>query len=298
MLKVEKLEKSFSDGLFKKKKVLDRISFGLSPCKITGFLGPNGAGKTTTIKIIMGLLKTDKGKIEFNGEEINDKTRKKLGYLPETPSFYPYLKVEEFLYIIGKVSGLKDEFIYKKIDELSTRLFLKEFLQKPIKTLSKGTLQKVAFCQALIGDPEMIILDEPFSGLDPIVMDEIRNYIFSLKKEGKTILISSHMLSEMERICDDVVLINQGRIVLSGNISKLKEKWRIIRALKNEKMKSFLKDFKIEDFARNIIADERETLNLIDLKSLEPLLSKIDLPSLESIFLEAVKFFNFLGNTP
>lgn len=293
MLKIEDLEKFFSHGLLRRKKVLDKVSFVLTPHRITGFLGPNGAGKTTTIRIVMGLLKADKGRIEFNGKEINDETRKKIGYLPENPSFYPYLTPRELLYIIGEMEGMGKDAILKKIDEISHKLFFKEFLDNRISTLSKGTLQKVAFSQALTGEPELVILDEPFSGLDPIVMNEIRTHILNLRKENKTVLISSHMLLEMERICDDVVLINQGKIILTGNVFKLKERWRIIKAIENNEglKSSILKGMKTVDFAKKIIADDKDILELTNLEPLVSELSRISLPTLENIFLEAVKFF-------
>jgi len=289
MLIVRDLEKSFSENFFKRKKVLKGVSFEINPQRITGFLGPNGAGKTTTLKIIIGLLKADRGRIEIFGKEINNDLRRKIGYLPEIPSFYPFLTPKEFLYIIGRMEGMMESSILKKIQELSKELLFEEFLDKPIKALSKGTLQKVAFSQALIGDKELIILDEPFSGLDPIVMNEIRDYILALKEQKRTILLSSHMLSEMERICDDVVLINNGKIVLEGNILKLKERWWIVRGLEKELKKSLIKEGHIKDFIQKIL-DDKEVFNFTNTESFKSKFSMISSPTLEEIFLEAVRF--------
>lgn len=295
MLKIIDLEKSYSNGLFKKRKVLENISFEIIPNKITGFLGPNGAGKTTTIKVIMGLLKADNGKIEFDGKGLDDSLRRKLGYLPENPSFYPFLTAREFLYIIGLLNGIKKELVIKKIEKIANELFLTEFLDKKINTLSKGTLQKVAFVQAFIGDPELFILDEPFSSLDPIVMNEIRNQILDLKGKNKTVFLSSHMLLEMERICDYVVLINKGRIVLKGNINELKRKWQIIKALEtnNELKAHVLKGIGIKSFFERIMESDMEIGNLVKIDFLHKAVSNTKEPDLEEIFLRAVKIANY-----
>ncbi len=291
MLKIIDLEKSYSNGLFKKRKVLERISFEIIPNKITGFLGPNGAGKTTTIKIIMGLLKADNGKIEFDGKELDDTVRRKIGYLPENPSFYPFLTAREFLYITGMLNDIKKERVKKEIEKIANELFFSEFLDRKINTLSKGTLQKVAFAQAFIGDPELSILDEPFSGLDPIVMNEIRNQILDLKGKNKTVFLSSHMLHEMERICDYVVLINKGRIVLIGNINELKRKWQIIKALEtDDEFKAIiLRDTELNSFIKRVIEDDMEIWRFTNTDVFQKILSQTKEPELEEIFLYAVK---------
>lgn len=290
MLKIIDLEKSYSDGLFKKRKVLEKISFEIIPNKITGFLGPNGAGKTTTIKIIMGLLRADSGRIEFNGKGLDDVTRRKIGYLPENPSFYPFLTAREFLHIIGILNGIKKEVVIKETEKIANELFFIEFLDRKINTLSKGTLQKVAFAQSLIGDPELIILDEPFSGLDPIVMNEIRNQILLLREKNKAVLLSSHMLLEMERICDNVVLINKGKIVLKGSINELKKKWQIIKALENDEFKTIiLRDTELNSFLKRVIEDDMEIWKLTNTDVFQKVLSQTKEPELEEIFLYAVK---------
>ncbi len=227
ILEVCDLRKSFVINFFKKREVLKGLNFGIKEGKITGFLGPNGAGKTTTLRIILGFLKPDRGKIIIGGEEVRGKYRKiKLGYLPENPTLYSYLTPYEILSIAGKLKGLKEKFLKNRIEEISNKFQISRYIYQRINTLSKGMLQRVAFCLALLDDPELLFFDEPFIGLDPIGMEEIRRYILSLKAKNKTIFISSHLLSEMENICDDIIFINKGRIVGFFNIQKLKESFR------------------------------------------------------------------------
>lgn len=219
ILCVKNLEKSFG-----KNKVLKEISFDVQNFSVTGFLGPNGAGKTTTIKLILGFLNPDNGLIEIFGDSKKHyENIKKIGYVPEAPQFYPFLKGRELLELTGKLLKIDPKNLNNKIESLTRNFFLNDFLEKKIYSYSFGTLKKLAFVQSLLGDPELLIIDEPYNGLDPIAINVVREMIIEFRKKGKAIFVSSHLLSEMERICDDVILINNGNVIISGNLRKIKE---------------------------------------------------------------------------
>lgn len=244
VIEVRNLEKSFSSFLRKEKPVLSSLTFEVRKGKITGFLGPNGAGKTTTIRIILGFLKPDNGTISLFGEtrEKEDDFKRKIGYLPESPSIYPFLSGKETLRISAELANIPQNEIDDRINNLVQLFQLDEFYDKKIKSYSKGMMKKLAFALALIADPDLLILDEPLTGLDPLVMVEIRNYIKKLHRQGKSMFISSHLLSEMEKICEDVILINRGKKVLAGNLKELLEN-KIIFSVSlqdNPKISNFL----------------------------------------------------------
>ncbi|MEW6456759.1 MAG: ABC transporter ATP-binding protein [Acidobacteriota bacterium] len=222
ILKIVKLNKNYKT-LFKKGFSLRGLNFEVKKGKITGFLGPNGAGKTTTINIILGLIKKDGGDIKlFDSKIENPEVRKRIGYLPENPNFYGFLKGIEILRISGSLYSLSREKIEERIKFLEEKFDLKRELEKKVSIYSKGMLQKIAFSVAVLHEPDLLILDEPYNGLDPILINSVRDYILELKQDGKTIFISSHLLSEMEKICDDVILINNGKIILKGELKDLK----------------------------------------------------------------------------
>ncbi len=218
LLSIRDLSKSFG-----KRKVLDNISFNIRRGKITGFLGPNGAGKTTTIKLLLGLIKKDKGQIELNGKEIQDAKNLKfnitIGALLEFPSFYSNLTARENL----KILALSDNYQIdeKRIDYLLNLVDLKYDKNRKIKTFSFGMKQKFAISDALLNDPELLILDEPFTGLDPNSMDSLNKILKNFVKNNGTIFVSSHILSEVEDLCDWIVLINKGKVILKGELKSL-----------------------------------------------------------------------------
>ncbi len=222
VLKIIKLSKTYK--IFSKKGfALKDLNFEVKKERITGFLGPNGAGKTTTINVILGLLKKDEGEIRIFGGSIKQReVRAKIGYLPETPNFYGFMKGIEILRILGTFYSLSKEKIIKRINFLNEKFNLERELKEKVSTFSRGMLQKLAFAVAVLHEPELLILDEPYNGLDPILINSVRDYILELKQNGKTIFISSHLLSEMEKICDDVILINNGEIILKGELKDLK----------------------------------------------------------------------------
>src|SRR6476659_8847090 len=192
--------------------VLSDVSFSVGFGEIFGFLGPNGAGKTTTMKIILGLVQATTGSVELLGAPwTNVQVHKRIGYLPESPYFYDYLTAEEFLCFYGKLAGLDRETIQKRIPQLLERVSLAEARHRQLRKFSKGMLQRIGLAQALIHDPELVILDEPMSGLDPIGRKEVRDLILGLRDQGKTVFFSSHIISDVEMICDRVGILARGR---------------------------------------------------------------------------------------
>ncbi|MDZ7860105.1 MAG: ABC transporter ATP-binding protein [Candidatus Krumholzibacteriota bacterium] len=225
ILRVKDITKTFRGNfIFKKSKVLHGISFSAREGEILGFLGPNGAGKTTTIKIILGLIKPDSGSVSVLGRSITDThTKRVIGFLPENPFFYPHLTLEEFLKFCGKMSGIGGEELNNSITNVISRVGLAGDGKKRLSGFSKGMLQRAGLAQAVIHDPDLLILDEPFSGLDPLGRKMTRDFLLELKKKGKTIFFSSHILSDMETLCDRVCIIREGKIVKDVGLDELFE---------------------------------------------------------------------------
>lgn len=202
--------------------VLTDISLSVRRGEIFGFLGHNGAGKTTTMKVLLGLLRATSGKVELLGlpaETVS--VRSRIGYLPESPYFYDYLTAEEFLSFYGKLAGLDRETIRKRIPELLDRVSLTEARNRQLRKFSKGMLQRIGLAQALIHDPELIILDEPMSGLDPVGRKEVRDLILALRDQGKTVFFSTHIISDVEMVCDRVGILARGKMLALGRIEDL-----------------------------------------------------------------------------
>ncbi len=225
MLNVENLVKDYTTGFLRKKvRVLKGVSFSVNKGEIFGFVGPNGAGKTTTFKTILGFVPPTSGRVEIMGKPLGDvDVKKHIGYLPENPYFYDYLTGEELLRYMGELHGLNGSGLTKRVDELLEKVNMSHAKRVQLRKYSKGMLQRVGVAQALINDPEFLILDEPMSGLDPMGQREIRELILEQKKKGKTILLSSHILSDVEALCDRVGVIIGGRVVKMGELGKLFE---------------------------------------------------------------------------
>ncbi|MFQ5788507.1 MAG: ABC transporter ATP-binding protein [Thermodesulfobacteriota bacterium] len=225
MLNVENLVKDYPTGFLKKKvRVLNGVNLTVNKGEIFGFVGPNGAGKTTTFKVILGFVSLTSGSIELIGEPLgNVEVKRNIGYLPENPFFYDYLTGEELLRYMGELHGLNGDSLSKRIDELLEKVNMTHAKEIQLRKYSKGMLQRVGIAQALINDPEFLILDEPMSGLDPIGQREIRELILEQKENGKTILLSSHILSDVEALCDRVAIIINGKVVKTGELGKLFE---------------------------------------------------------------------------
>ena len=206
----------------KEATVLFDVSLSVGQGEIFGFLGHNGAGKTTTMKMLMGLLRPTRGRIELLGASAdNVAVHARIGYLPEAPYFYDYLTAEEFLRFYGRLAGLHRETVQQRVPQLLERVGLTEARHRQLRKFSKGMLQRIGLAQALIHDPELIILDEPMSGLDPTGRKEVRDLILSLRDQGKTVFFSTHIVSDVEMICDRVGILAKGRMLTSGRIEDL-----------------------------------------------------------------------------
>jgi len=223
VLEIKDLKKSFpSNFLIKQFRVLNGINITANQGEIYGFLGPNGAGKTTTIKCMMDIIFPNSGEILIFDQPHHQKDiRRRIGFLPENPYFYDYLNAEELLRFTGDLFSIPRKQIKKRIENLIERVGLKGKNHLQLKKYSRGMIQRIGLAQVLINDPDFLILDEPFSGLDPIGRKELRDIIVSLKESGKTIFFSSHILQDIELIVDKVGIILEGKIIKEGQFSDL-----------------------------------------------------------------------------
>ncbi|MGO9273736.1 MAG: ABC transporter ATP-binding protein [Terriglobia bacterium] len=219
MLEAKDLTKRFS-GI----PAVDRVNFSIRSGEILGYLGPNGSGKSTTVKMLTALLDPTAGHIFFDGQDIKKNLieyRKRLGYVPEEPLLYPYLSGREYLQLVGRLRSMPQGILDWKIEELLNLFGLGRFRHNAISSYSKGMKQKVLISAALLHNPEVLIFDEPLSGLDVSSVLVFRNLVKALAREGKTILYSSHILEVVEKVCSSVVILHQGRIVANDQVERL-----------------------------------------------------------------------------
>lgn len=223
VLKIENLHKSFKLGfLLKKKEILRGISLSVKQGEVFGYLGPNGAGKTTTIKCILGLIFPEKGSIEIFGHpHFSPKAKEKTGFLPENPYFYDHLTASEFLDYYSQLFLIKKEEKEEKIKSLLRLVDLEGSADLQLRKFSRGMLQRIGMAQTLLNDPSLVFLDEPLGGLDPLGRKEIRDIIVRLKDERKTVFLSSHILQDIEMICNRVAIIVNGEIINQGALQDL-----------------------------------------------------------------------------
>jgi ABC-2 type transport system ATP-binding protein len=214
---LENLRKSFGDFV-----AVQDISLRVPRGAIYGFLGPNGAGKTTTIRMMMSIFYPDAGTIQILGEPNSESIKDRLGYLPEEKGLYKNMKAVDLIAYFGRLKGLSNKVARERAAALMAKYGLGEWTNTKCKALSKGMGQKVQILATLIHDPELVILDEPFSGLDPVNTEIVREAILSLKREGKTVIFSTHVMEHAEQICDYVVLINKGRVLVDGSITNVR----------------------------------------------------------------------------
>jgi ABC-2 type transport system ATP-binding protein len=226
VVEIHNLTKDYEVGFWRKRKVraLDGLSLNVEPRQIFGFLGANGAGKTTTLKLLMRLIFPTAGRANILGQDISDiSMHQRMGYLPENPYFYDYLTPREFLNYSGQLFGLDSATRKRRAEELLTRVNLdQKSWDRQLRKLSKGMLQRVGLAQALVNDPEIVFLDEPMSGLDPVGRREVRDLIATLRTEGKTVFMCSHILSDIEVLCDNVAILKQGRLAHAGSLDELR----------------------------------------------------------------------------
>lgn len=300
-LKIENLHKSFG-----KNTIINGLSMSIPENTIFGFLGKNGAGKTTTMKMILGFLKIDEGSIEVFGEGVSfgqSKTNRFIGYLPDVPEFYGYMTAKEYLNLSGSITGLNKNEIKNKSEELLELVELRD-VNKRISGYSRGMKQRLGIAQALLNSPKLLICDEPTSALDPLGRKEILDIILKIK-DSTTVIFSTHILSDVEAICDHVVVLDKGKNVLEGSIDELKNIKRKntikIRFKSNEELKVFKS---LDKFSNLVMNEKGDTLYLTDednqLKDLDilyelyklntfPVELKIEELTLENIFMEVTK---------
>ncbi|HEY6806922.1 MAG TPA: ABC transporter ATP-binding protein [Pyrinomonadaceae bacterium] len=227
IVEINNLTKDYEIGFWRKRKVraLDGLTLSVEPNQIFGFLGANGAGKTTTLKLLMRLIFPSSGTARILGHDIGEvRMHQRIGYVPENPYFYDYLTARELLEYCGQIFGLSAEVRKRRTADLLSRVHLDEKRwDTQLRKFSKGMLQRVGLAQSLINDPEIVFLDEPMSGLDPVGRREVRDLIASLRDEGKTVFMCSHILSDIEVLCDQVAILKKGKLSQTGYLDELRQ---------------------------------------------------------------------------
>ncbi|MGI9056075.1 MAG: ABC transporter ATP-binding protein [Pyrinomonadaceae bacterium] len=294
-LKVENVTKRFGDFT-----AVENLSFNVQAGRVFGFLGPNGAGKTTTIRMIVGITAPDEGTLKLFGEQASNQLQNRIGYLPEERGLYKKIKVQEQLRYFAALKGISTAEADKRIDFWLDRMKLSEWKLKKTTDLSKGMQQKIQFISTVLHDPDLLILDEPFSGLDPINVEFMMDVIEEFKSADKTIIFSTHLMSTAERLCNDILLINKARKVISGTLREVKESYgKNLIALRAVGGAAVLQD---ETLVEKITehSDEKE-IQLTENASSQDLLKKLIEagatitkfeeiePSLNDIFIEKVR---------
>ena len=220
MIELRSVSKNFGQV-----RAVDNISFATREGEIFGLLGPNGAGKSTTIKMIMNILEPDSGSILFNGSPIREADKDRIGYLPEERGLYRKVKINEMLHYLASLKNAERSAVEKRLDEWLARFDLAEWKTRTPEALSKGMAQKVQFIASILHDPEFLFLDEPFSGLDPVSTDVLREAVLELGSRGTTILFSTHNMEVAEKICSRLLVIDHGREVISGSLADIKSRY-------------------------------------------------------------------------
>ena len=218
-LTVEHINKSFAHV-----QVIKDLSMEVQEGAIFGFLGPNGAGKTTTMRMILDILRPDSGSITWNGKDVREVPRRNWGYLPEERGLYPKMRVDEQLLFLARLQGVSKQDAQRALDEWLERFQITVNRDRKIEELSKGNQQKVQFLAAILHDPTILIMDEPFSGLDPVNANVLKEAFLEMHRRGKTIIFSTHQLEQAEELCQDIVIINKGQSVVQGSVRDIKQK--------------------------------------------------------------------------
>ena len=218
LIQIENVSKNFGEF-----KAVDNVSFNIEKGSVYGLLGPNGAGKTTTIRMVMDIIAPDSGKIIFSGNQQSGDFADQIGYLPEERGLYRKMKVKDVILFMAELRGMGRTDAFNEIDRWLQKMDLVEWQNKKIEELSKGMVQKIQFITTVIHKPELIILDEPFSGLDPINMTLLKDLMLELNVEGATIIFSTHIMEQAEKLCEKICLINAGKIVVEGDLKEIKK---------------------------------------------------------------------------
>ena len=293
ILEIKNFSKNFrSHWTFSKIPAVNNISLDIKEGEIFGFLGHNGAGKSTTIKCIVGLHKATSGQILFNGEPVTE-NKKYIGYLPEHPYFYDHLTVKETLSFFAQLLEIENK---NKVEEVIEELGLGIRKNQKVKELSKGWQQRLGFAQAILNDPKLLILDEPFSGLDPVARKQIRDIIYDRNKKGTTVFMTSHILSDVNEICGRVIIMNKGNIVKEVNLkewNKTSAKSYELR-IATEDVKKIKTELKFSanlngKFSFDNYEDSNKALELCMKNNIEIISFEKKVPSLEEVFIEISK---------
>ena len=283
---------------FVEKKAVEGISFSLNKPGVFGLLGTNGAGKTTTIRMLLGIIKKDSGEITWNGRKV-DRKSVNFGYLPEERGVYPKVKIYDQLMYFAELKGMKKQEADAAIKDWAKKLKVEEYMQMPAEKLSKGNQQKIQFMTAVIHNPELVVLDEPFSGLDPVNTELLKNIIIDLVKEGKYVIMSAHQMSTIEEFCSNILILNKGKTVLQGNLREIKDQYPANRVqieanesiaeniaklgleIENEKNNEYTVKIDNEEQAHNLLNElvkDGKTINKFEITK----------PTLNDIFIEKV----------
>ena len=280
------------------KKVVDNISFSLTKPGVYGLLGTNGAGKTTTIRMLLGIIKKDSGEITWKGKAV-DREHVNFGYLPEERGVYPKTKIFDQLMYFAELKGMKRDKTVEAINKWAKELKVEEYLQMPAEKLSKGNQQKIQFMTSIIHDPELIVLDEPFSGLDPINTEILKSVIKELVEKDKYIIMSSHQMASVEEFCTDITILDRGNTVVQGNLAKIKNSYesdKIELDVENgieeiiKKMNLKVLQQKEEEYLLKIDDENQAQEILKELINRNSKIRKFEMkkPSLNEIFIEKV----------
>ncbi len=294
VLRAEKLFKRYGNFV-----AVDNVSFSVESGKIFGLLGPNGAGKTTSIRIVTNIIAPDSGEVYLFNETAGPKLQEKIGYLPEERGLYKKLKVIEQLLYFGQLKGMKRSEALQKARFWLFKMNASDWENKKIQELSKGMQQKVQFISTILHDPPLVILDEPFSGLDPINTELLKQIILDLKEQGKAIMLSTHIMSQVEQLCDEICLIDHGKVLLSGNVRDIKKSYGkdtiLVEYEGDSNVFNDLKDVQIINRSENRIEFRINADIKVIEKFQKELLSKVLIfryelmePSLNEIFIDVV----------
>ena len=294
MLSVKNLTKKFKHSV-----AVNDLSFNVVPGKIFGMLGPNGAGKTTTIRTVLNIIKPTSGTIIFNGKPITNQFFNQIGYLPEERGLYKKSKVIDVLKYFAELKNLSSNEAVKTADNWLGKLNIEHYRNKKIEELSKGNQQKIQFITAVFHDPDLLILDEPFSGFDPINQQEIKELILSFVSSGKIIILSTHQMDTAEKLCDEILLINNGQEVTSGDLVDIKKRFggnniKLQYSGNGEFLKSFPEVIQYESYSN--YAEVQLSDNISPSEFLHKIVNKIEIqhfsviePTLNKIFIDLIK---------
>ncbi|MEZ5347028.1 MAG: ATP-binding cassette domain-containing protein [Pyrinomonadaceae bacterium] len=293
-LKVSNVSKRFGDF-----SAVEDLSFNVKAGRVFGFLGPNGAGKTTTIRMIVGITIPDEGEISLYGSRISQEVRDRIGYLPEERGLYKKMKVNDQLRYFAALKGVSQKEADKRIDFWLDRMKLSEWKLKKTTDLSKGMSQKLQFISTVLHEPDLLILDEPFSGLDPVNVEFMKEVIAEIKSQDKTIIFSTHLMDTAEKLCDDIILLNKSRKVISGSLREIKESYgKNVISLRCKGGDNVLEDPEIvsnvishADVKEVFLAEAADSQKLLErLVTSGAVITKFELiePSLNDIFIEKV----------